>query len=66
VCAGNPTELLAHAMEASKLTPEQRQKFEHDFAHFCAYSGLDVDDWDWQVRGVIDWAKWAYYCGKGL
>jgi hypothetical protein len=53
-------------MEASKLTPEQRQKFEHDFAHFCAYSGLDVDDWDWQVRGVIDWAKWAYYCGKGL
>jgi hypothetical protein len=66
MCAGNPTELLASAMEASKLTPEQRQKFEDDFAHFCAYSGIDYPEPTPIGLMYRAWAKWAYWCGQRL
>lgn len=63
MCYANPAKSLDLARE--RMTPEHWAKFEADFKHFCAYSGLDADDWNLD-HGVIDWAKWAYLCGKGL
>jgi hypothetical protein len=63
MCYGNPTKSLEIARE--RMTAEQWEKFEADFEHFCAYSGLERDDWN-ADHGVIDWAKWAYLKGKGL
>jgi hypothetical protein len=62
MCYGDPTKSLELARE--RTSPEQWAKFEADFEHFCAYSGLlaslDTD------HHTFDWAKWAYLCGKGI
>jgi hypothetical protein len=62
MCYGNPTESLEIARK--RLTPEQWKKFEADFQHFCAISGLLAED-EFN-REALWWAKWAYLCGKGL
>lgn len=67
MCSGNPTEMLDLAR--ARLTPEQWAKFEADFEHFCAYSGLLTHLRPESVEAdhlTVEWAKWAYLCGKGL
>jgi hypothetical protein len=79
MCYGDPTESLAIAR--ARLTHEQWEKFEADFGHFCAYSGLTVRNMDRSIEPdltlekainragdplAMAWAKWAYLCGKGL
>lgn len=64
MCSGNPTKSLE--LSRARLTPEQWEKFEADFEHFCAYSGLEILNWIQEEASVYDWAKWAYLCGKGL
>ncbi|MBB5509580.1 hypothetical protein [Paraburkholderia atlantica] len=67
MCYADPSKMLELAR--ARLTPEQWEKFEADFEHFCAYSGLlthllpESDDRD---HLTVDWAKWALLCGKGL
>lgn len=61
MCYANPTKSLELARE--RLTPEAWAKFEADFEHFCAYSGLDRK---MVAVGVYAWAKWAYFKGAGL
>lgn len=56
----NPAKSLDLAR--ARLTPEQWAKFEADFEHFCAYSGLKANP----LRAEYHWAKFAYLCGKGL
>jgi hypothetical protein len=62
MCAGNPAKSLE--LSRARLTPEQWEKFEADFKHFCAYSGLPEKKG--RPRSRYQWAKWAYLCGKGL
>lgn len=62
MCSGNPTKSLE--LSRARLTPEQWEKFEADFEHFCAYSGLLAED-EFN-REALTWAKLAYLCGKGL
>lgn len=66
MCYGDPTKSLD--LSRSRLTPEQWEKFEADFRHFCDYSGLNEmqlgGSWDYAI--ARDWAKFAYLCGKGL
>jgi len=38
MCYAYPTKSLE--LSRARLTPEQWEKFEADFEHFCAYSGL--------------------------
>lgn len=65
MCYSNPAKSLDLARE--RMTPEQWAKFEADFEHFCAYSGLaDRCDRKGRPRSRQAWAKWAYLCGKGL
>lgn len=75
MCYGQPTEMLE--LSRARLTAEQWEKFEADFQHFCAYSGLQgacegetrTDDERSQTRAkalAFTWAKWAYLCGNGL
>jgi hypothetical protein len=64
MCYADPTKSLE--LSRARLTPEQWEKFEADFEHCCDHSGLNRNDWELEVRGVIDWAKWFYLCGKGL
>jgi hypothetical protein len=64
MCYGNPTKSLAIARE--RMSAEQWAKFEADFEHFCAYSGL-ADGAD-PKRGIRDevfiWARWAYLSAR--
>jgi hypothetical protein len=61
---GSPTKMLEIAR--ARMTPEQWEKFEADFEHFCAYSGL-ADGAD-PKRGIRDevfiWARWAYLSAR--
>lgn len=72
---GQPSKSLDLAR--ARLTPEQWAKFEADFEHFCAYSGLvnpaplpapyhHLDSLVSEGRLLYNFAKWAYLCGKGL
>jgi hypothetical protein len=54
---GNPTKSLAIAR--SRMTPEQWQKFEADFEHFCVISGLESDGYPVSSE-TVEWARWAY------
>jgi hypothetical protein len=60
MCSGNPTKSLE--LSRARLTPEQWEKFEADFEHCCAHSGLKANP----LRPEYHWAKWFYLCGKGL
>ena len=65
MCNGNPSEMLE--LSRARLTPEQWEKFEADFEHFCDYSGMHVKTLIGVGSGsMVDWAKWAYLCGKEL
>ena len=58
MCYSNPAKSLALA-EADR-TPEQWAKFEADFEHFRAYSGLQTN---LVTPGEYTWAKWAFFSG---
>lgn len=65
MCYANPAKSLTLTREG--MTPEAWAKFETDFEHFCAYSGLTVEVVGFSFDSPLhDWAKWAYLCGKGL
>jgi hypothetical protein len=57
---GSPTKMLEIAR--ARMTPEQWEKFEADFEHFCAYSGLNPMALGGHHEHDIAfiWAKWAY------
>lgn len=67
ICYSNPAKSLEIAR--SRLTPEQWNKFEEDFDHFCAYSGFPMP----MGKSIsapeelvqYEWAKWAYFQGRG-
>lgn len=61
MCYGEPAKSLE--LSRARLTPEQWEKFEADFEHFCAYSGVPKR---FSYAKTHDWLKWAYLCGKGL
>jgi hypothetical protein len=61
MCYGNATKSLEIARE--RMTAERWEKFEADFEHFRAYSGLPIPMYvDWTFK----WAKWAFLCGRKL
>lgn len=65
MCYADPAKSLE--LSRARLTPEQWEKFEADFEHFCAYSGLHAKTLIGVGSGLlVDWAKWALLCGKGL
>lgn len=64
MCYANPAKSLELARE--RMTPEAWAKFEADFEHFCAYSGLPSAHTSITNNAFHVWAKWAYLCGKGL
>jgi hypothetical protein len=72
MCYGDPTRSLEISRET--LTPEQWEKLEADFEHFCAYSGLEETLSFERSDGVVfsvnnpalNWAKFAFLKGRGL
>jgi hypothetical protein len=64
MCYANPTKSLE--LNRARMTPEAWAKFEADFEHFCAYSGLVETRPYGHQFSVMDWAKWAYFAGQGL
>jgi hypothetical protein len=50
----------------ARMTSEQWQKFEADFEHFCAYSGLNPMALGGHHEHDIafSWAKWAYLSAR--
>lgn len=53
MCWGNPAAMFADAWQ--EMPGETKEKFVSDFSHFCAYSGLRLQD-----KGY-SWAKWAFW-----
>jgi Asp-tRNA(Asn)/Glu-tRNA(Gln) amidotransferase C subunit len=67
MCYADPKKSLE--LSRARLTPEQWEKFEADFEHFCAYSGILMNLRPESVQAdhlTFEWARWAYLCGKGL
>jgi hypothetical protein len=54
VTYGNPSALLADALATF---PQHRERFERDFRHFCAYSGISYAS---RSMPAI-WARWAFW-----
>jgi hypothetical protein len=66
MCYGNPTKSLELAQ--ARMTPEAWARFEADFEHFVAYSGLgDAGCFAGQEPHLLSyaWAKWAFLQGAG-
>jgi hypothetical protein len=64
MCYANPAKSLELAK--ARMTPEAWEKFEANFGHFCAYSGLEIVNWMQDEVQLYDWAKWAFFKGTGL
>jgi hypothetical protein len=64
MCYGEPAKSLE--LSRARLTPEQWEKFEAEFEHFCDYSGFAPLALGGYHDLAYAWAKWAYLCGKGL
>jgi hypothetical protein len=62
MCYGNPTKSLAIAR--ARMTPEQWAKFEADFEHFCAYSGVPAERSSLLGNTAYYWSKWAYLSAR--
>jgi hypothetical protein len=60
MCYGDPKALLEAALDAFPL---HRERFEADFEHFCAYSGLlKPNDQSLSLERLChDWARWAFW-----
>jgi hypothetical protein len=59
---GSPTKMLEIAR--ARMTPEQWEKFEADFEHFCAYCGVPAERSSLLGNTAYYWAKWAYLSAR--